>query len=127
MGLAVRTSTIPNSGKGLFVTKDFGTGKRLCKYVGEKISDATLKERYGNEMAPYVLYLSSTNLVDARSTQSCIARYINSATKPGQISRKTNARLLASGWVVSTRNIKKGEEILMAYGKAYWNKKIKRL
>jgi hypothetical protein len=136
MGLAVKKSTIANAGFGLFATRDFPvttaqvkTKKfpRLCKYEGEIIDYDELQRRYGDELAPYTLRVNQNKYIDARSTQSGVARYINSNTGPGLKKKYTaNCKFNQNQWVVLTKSVKKGEEFFLSYGRQYWAKDIKR-
>ena len=136
LGVCVKKSNIPKAGFGLFATKDFLVTPtqirqkkfpKLCKYEGEVINYEELQKRYGNDLAPYTLQVNKDKYIDARSTQSSVARYINSNTAPG-IKKKyvANAKFTQNQWVVLTKSVKKGEEFFLSYGKGYWSDKIKR-
>ena len=67
-------------------------------------------------------------LIDARSTQSALGRYVNSCLKKNKgdckgnnakfsISHRTNPPTV---WVKATKNISAGSEIYIPYGRGYW-------
>ena len=70
--LRILPSTIPHAGKGLFAmdkTKGpneivFRAGTRLIEYDGELVDSATLEERYGDETAPYGIYVNKDRFED---------------------------------------------------------------
>jgi hypothetical protein len=120
LGLAVKTSNLPNSGKGLFTTVDRRRGDKLCLYNGEVINRDQLNERYGDLTAPYCVMVSGNNL----------GTYIDSATERGVASfantypAHNNARLVVNQRnkkvsLEATRNIAAGSEIYTSYGQAY--------
>jgi uncharacterized protein len=126
-GLAVRTSTIPNAGQGLFTTKDVSipankrrSGVPLIQYTGEELTAAQHQQRYGDEVGQYVLKLGPQKFIDARSTQSSVARYANACDKPGA-RKPCNARFSVSGKLVAVKKLNKGQEVLTRYGKEYFN------
>ncbi len=126
-GLAVKESQIPNAGLGLFTTKDIirrsskspRNDVKIVKYTGEVLSSVQLNQRYGDELADYTFRINKNKYLDARSTQTNVARYANGCDNPHQ-PLECNARLTSSGWLVATKSIKAGSEILTPYHISYW-------
>lgn len=130
MHLQVKDSTIPGAGKGLFAAKLPGKNKQkrvvfranqiIAPYTGEKLTKKQLDQRYpGDTLGQYVLQLSKDRYIDARKTDSSVARYANSCQKT---SKKCNAKLANNTGNLKVKpnvNIKEGEEILTSYGKEY--------
>ncbi|KAG5187398.1 hypothetical protein JKP88DRAFT_153606, partial [Tribonema minus] len=126
--LKVAPSTIPGAGLGLFSVKTIevtraqrAAGVRIIKYTGEQLTNEQVNARYGVGPRPYVLGLrrpAGMN-VDARSTQSSVARYCNAGDRPGH-GLTCNARFTETGWLVATRTIPAGAEIITKYGGGYW-------
>jgi hypothetical protein len=123
-GLAVKKSDIPNAGQGLFAAKDFETEQRVTEYKGERLSQHQLDVRYpGNTIARYTIKTGNGNYIDARSTQSGVARYVNACDYPGQ-ERPCNAEFVERGnhrvYVETLHPVDRGEELLIAYGPEYY-------
>lgn len=119
-GLFVKPSKVPGAGDGLFTSKPIKKNTNIAKYEGERISKTELDRRYGDATAPYVLEYPRGVFIDARSTQSSIARYANACDYPGN-RRACNAKLSGvNGYLRSTKNIASGAEILTPYGSEYW-------
>lgn len=124
--LAVKQSTIAGAGKGLFAATDLPRGTSL-PYKGELMTQRELDQRYGrDELAEYVVgYGRGRNIryVDARSTQSCLARYANDVhgtnLRPNAVFRDPPR---GQRWplLVLTRAVRRGEEILTRYLGRYW-------
>jgi uncharacterized protein len=124
-GLRVRRSSIPRAGLGLYAEKDYPKGKLIGAYTGDIIDKAELDKRYGkNTQAAYVLGTAKNRFIDARSTQSCVARYANGCDKPRSGSKvKCNADFTTRANLRATRKIEKGDEIFARYGRSYWKGK----
>ena len=123
-GVAVRTSAIPNGGQGLFAAKDIPAKAKIVDYGGTVMTAA----RYNRNRSGYGIALGQGMVLDGKSTQSGLGRYANSCTpadKRAGNCHGNNARLSvnaanSSASVKSTKRIKKGQEIFVAYGKQYW-------
>lgn len=125
--LSVKKSQIPAAGMGLWAEKDFKRGDVIVSYDGERI---TLKEceRRNTElegMGNYYLFISKTKCIDAQHTTSAKGRYANDAKGLMRIEGlRNNARYEArkgQAFIIASRNIRAGEEILVSYGRSYWN------
>ena len=119
----VRTSTMPNSGKGLFAEQDIKKGEPIAMIVGPVYTEAELKNIVRDE---YILEdVCGTRFIDVEGP----ARYANDARGLTRVPGvNNNSAFLAyedgTLWLESTKKIKAGEEIFVAYGKQYW-KEIK--
>jgi len=133
-GVSVETSTIKNAGQGLYALKDFKEGQTIAPYKGEVMTKKQLDARYpGDTLAPYAVQIGNTRrYIDARKTNSGVARYSNDARNP----KKNNAKLDKNGKRVvikATKPIKptsmripgkskrkKAKEVFTDYSGNYW-------
>lgn len=122
--LIVKKSTIPNAGKGLFVTRDVKKNERIVEYLGEIIDWNECDVRANKDEGGYVFYISRKKCIDAYHTPEALARYANDAnglTKiPGVRNNCVYEIYKNRGWITATRNIKSGSELFVSYGAQYW-------
>lgn len=124
-GIRLRESTIVGAGKGLFATIPFAAGAYICPYVGERITEACLNERYpGNMTAPYAV------TDNGRHTDSACLRGIGAMSNglfkvdgSCRAERFHNSEIVSRRgrglWLRATKNIPAGAEILTYYGDEY--------
>ena len=119
--LAVKKSLLPNAGKGLFTTKEIAKGKRIVEYKGRLQKWKDVKHEDGHN--GYLMLINRNAVINALNSKT-FGRYANDARglskKPGL---RNNAEYVSEGrkcFIESIRKIKKGEEILVGYGKEYW-------
>lgn len=126
--LKIKTSTIPNSGDGVFVDAGkvengnrpiFKEGDIITEYKGETINDTEKQRRYGNKNAPYTAYKKNGVYEDGAINRG-IGSMINRADNvhPANAELSYNARLQKLN-IKARKNIKNNEEILMPYGNRY--------
>lgn len=120
--LAIKTSTIHGAGKGLFTRISIAKGSRIVEYKGEV---RTWDEARLDATNGYIYFLKPNYVIDARNFPKSLGRYANDAK--GLVRTKdtdNNARFEPDGlrvFLVAARDIQAGEEILVPYGKSYWN------
>lgn len=123
--LKVKKSQLPDSGKGLFTLEDIKKGEKIVEYLGEIVPWKVCAERAKEDKGGYVLFINNNHCIDAFPTKDAIARYANDARGLSRVEGlKNNAQYEIEkkrGYIVSKRNIKAGEEILVGYGKEYWD------
>jgi SET domain-containing protein len=121
--LIVKRSTIPNSGKGLFTKIFIPKGTRIVEYKG-KIT--TWKEvDHDDGKNGYIYYVNRNFVIDASVDKKALARYANDAKGLKQVKgvdnnsiyRQDNLRV----YIESTKDIPANSEILVRYGKEYWD------
>jgi hypothetical protein len=118
--LLVKRSRLPCAGKGLFTKVYLPKGARIAEYKGRMI---TWKEF--NADNPFIYSINRKHVIDARPYKKTLARYANDAR--GLYSLKgvrNNSKYVEDGFKVfieATKDIKRGEEILVDYGKEYWD------
>jgi SET domain-containing protein len=121
--LFVRASSIPHAGMGLFTKKKIRKGERIVEYKGRK---TTWKEvNHMNWTNGYIFYISRKLVVDASTYKKALGRYANDARGLHQVPGiKNNSTYQAVGdrvYIDALRDIPAGAEILVAYGKEYWD------
>lgn len=128
--LEVKESNIPGAGKGLFTTEFIPKGTRIVEYKGRI---RTWKEVENEDSNFYIFYVTEDRVIDASRNKKSPARFINDARGLKKIKGlKNNAQFVVDGvrvFVDATRDIPAGAEILLGYGKEYWdvvraNKKV---
>lgn len=129
--LLIKRSKIPGAGKGLFTKKFIPKGTRIIEYKG-KIK--TWKEVLsGDEFNGYVYYITRNYVIDAMAKKNSLGRYANDANGLSKIKGLVNnTRYVEDGkkvFMEAVKNIPERTEILVSYGKKYWevineNKKI---
>ncbi|MCW3088519.1 MAG: nuclear protein [Sediminibacterium sp.] len=120
--LVIKRSTLPRAGKGLFARRLIRKGTRIVEYKGRI---RTWKEITGeNGFNGYVYYINRNHVIDAKKN-TAKARYANDAKG---VSNKTgvrnNAQYEEDGrrvYITATKDIPPGAEILVGYGKEYWD------
>lgn len=137
-------STLTYKMLGLFTTAAREPGEVITQYTGDILTEQEYQKRYpDSSKAHYCLVISVPNqprtlvTIDARSSQSCVARYANDGTPSGvannckfrleRISssalsgKRSNAQTCTYAvQVVATRFIAAEAEILIDYGAEFW-------
>jgi SET domain-containing protein len=120
--LVVKRSTIPQSGKGLFTKKMIPKGTRIIEYKGRI---TTWKEVKNDHTNAYIYTVNNNHVIDARNHLKSLARYINDATGLTRIKGITNNCTYVNegtrAFVEALKDIPAGSELLVAYGKEYWD------
>jgi len=121
--LVVKKSRLPGAGKGLFTKVDIPKGARIVEYKGEIL---TWKEvvKMPEDRNGYVFYVNSKHVIDAWNYKTALARYANDAKGIVRLSGlRCNSEYIVDKkrcFIVATRNIAAGSEILVDYGPDYW-------
>jgi RNase H-like domain found in reverse transcriptase/Reverse transcriptase (RNA-dependent DNA polymerase)/Integrase zinc binding domain/Chromo (CHRromatin Organisation MOdifier) domain len=118
-GLRIQQSAVPNAGKGLFAARTLPVGTQI-HYTGDVVPLAD--DEAGGV---YYLQIKKRVAIDAARTNVGEGRWINDPR--GTRSRPNSVFVVYSppgrprtASVRTLRQIEKGEEILVAYGNAYW-------
>jgi hypothetical protein len=120
--LWVKRSRLPGSGKGLFTKTGIAKGSIIIEYKG-RIS--TWKELEKITENGYLFYVNRSHVINAFPYKKAMARYANDAK--GLTRRKgmaNNSEYVTDGlkvYIKAMRGIRAGEEILVGYGKEYWD------
>ena len=117
--IEVRNSNI--HGKGIYAKNNIKKGTKVIEYIGEIISKkegdkkAEIQYKLSKENnikgAVYVFELNDKQDIDG-NVEDNIARFINHSCNPNCTYKIENSHI----WIVSIREIKKGEEITYDYG-----------
>ncbi len=120
--LFVKKSQLPNAGKGLYTLVTFKKGDRIVEYKGRRRrwSEAKKEDGYNG----YLLRLNRTQVIDAFPSRSALGRFANDAAgNTRKQNLRNNSEYLIYGdrcFIVATRTIQPGEEILVSYGREFW-------
>ncbi len=117
LGVEVRPSQIKAAGLGLWAVRDFPKGTVLFHYEGERMTQSEYNERYAeDEMGVYGIELNKKTIIDARRTDSGVARYVctyQGSTKKPNIEYQSDNKVIE---MITCRAVKAGEELLGDYG-----------
>ncbi len=121
--LVVKSSTLPNAGKGLFTKKLIPKGTKIVEYKGKISSWKEADHRNGGN--GYIYYVKRYHVIDALPRLKALARYANDARGMSKIKGiNNNAEYAEEGlkvYIVATKDIPANGEILVGYGKEYWD------
>jgi hypothetical protein len=122
MNLSVRTSQIPKAGKGLFADEDIPRGSLVVEYTGEWTTWAQVKDDWQNF---YLYVIDDDHVINARNYPDVYARYANDAEGLTAVKGLRNncefVNIEGKVFIKAIKDIKAGEEILVGYGKEYWD------
>lgn len=128
--LRIAKSRIQDAGLGLFASTSreikepnrikenlmFKVKDKIVEYTGELITKEQQQERYGSKTASYALG-SSKGVLDSACERG-VASFAN--TKPfAQCNARFSQGKDGRVWVVASKNVYDGDEILIYYGKDY--------
>jgi SET domain-containing protein len=121
--LFIKKSMVPKAGKGLFTSVDIPKGTLIIQYKGDI---KTWKEITENPVFNgYVYYINKDHVIDAKKHPNVLARYANDAKGLSYVEGlKNNCKYEQEGFDVYIKAMKfipAGSEILVGYGKAYWD------
>lgn len=120
--LIVKPSTIPESGLGLFTTEFIAKGTRIVEYKGRITTWKEVKHDCDNG---YIYTINPRHVIDARPYKKALARYANDARGIKRVKGITNnSEYVNDGlkaYIVAIKDIAPGSEILVGYGKEYWD------
>ncbi|PSK93052.1 SET domain-containing protein [Taibaiella chishuiensis] len=121
--LFVKESTIPGAGHGLFTEKAIPKGGRIIEYRGKVTNWEGANHMDG--LNPYIYFVSDDHVIDALRHKKSLARYANDARGMKKIKGVlNNAEYVEEGvrvFIEAKKDIPAGSEILVAYGKEYWD------
>jgi len=121
--LVVKRSKLPAAGKGLFTKQAIKKGAVIVEYKGALTTWKKILSYPG--FNGYVFYINRNNVIDAKRRFTALGRYANDAKGPGKMhGMVNNSHYITRGkqvYIQATRNIPAGGEILVSYGKEYWD------
>jgi uncharacterized protein len=120
--LVVKASTIPGSGMGLFTKKAIDRGTRIVEYKGKITTWKEVKHQADNG---YIYTVNPRHVIDARPAKKALARYANDASGLVRVKGITNNCVYVNDglrvFIEAVKDIPAGGEILVTYGKEYWD------
>lgn len=120
--LETKESGIPNAGTGLFTKVFIAKGTRIVEYKGRIKTWKQVKDNYDNY---YIFYVNRNHIIDAGTYKKSFARYLNDAQGLKKVKGlKNNTEFKRDGlrvFVEATADIAAGAELLVGYGKEYWD------
>lgn len=121
--LVVKKSRLPGAGKGLFTRDLISKGSFIIEYKGSITTWKKVLE--STEFNGYVYYVNRNHVIDAMQDDAGIARYANDAkglvTLPGLVNNAEYVIRNKQVFIKAIAEINAGDEILVAYGKEYWD------
>ncbi len=121
--LFTKRSQIRQAGKGLFTKINIHKGTCIVEYKGrlENWKDVIDEDGYNG----YLLRVDARYAINALPCKKALGRFANDAKGNNRVGGlSNNAEYLIEGkrcFIYATKGIKKGEEILVSYGRDYWN------
>lgn len=120
--LRIKKSTLPGAGKGLFTTEPIARGTRIVEYKGTITTWKDADHREGANA--YIYYVNRNHTIDAHHHRKALARYANDAKGlsrvPGILNNCTYHIDGVRVYIVAMKAIPAGSELLVGYGKEYW-------
>ena len=120
--MEVKESTIPGAGKGLFTKIFIRKGTRIVEYKGRLTTWKEVENDYKNG---YIYSINAKDVIDAKTFKKALGRYANDASGLGRKKGlSNNSEYVAGGlkiYIEAVKDIPAGSEILVAYGKEYWD------
>jgi len=121
--LQVKKSTLPGAGKGLFTRTFIPRGSIITEYKGDITTWKKVQEE--EDFNGYVFYINRNHVIDARPDRTNLGRYANDAKGAFKIRGvSNNAEYHVNNnkvYIRAIATINAGDEILVAYGKEYWD------
>ena len=121
--LFVKRSTLGGAGKGLFTSRSIAKGKKIVEYKGDITTWKEVDDRKGRN--GYIYYVNRNHVIDAWHSKEEFARYANDAK--GLVRYEgisNNCKYEIDGvrvFLIAMKDIAAGSEILVGYGKEYWD------
>ena len=123
--LYVKTSQLPNAGKGLFSSIDIFKDEVISIFKGETLTDKEAAKRAKNNEDGYFINMLDGTILDSKHV-ACFAKYANDSQGFKKTAFPYNAEIGLSDdeevCLIAIKKIKAGEEIFCSYGKKYWQK-----
>lgn len=121
--LLIKKSGLPKAGKGLFTKIPIKKGARIVEYKGRLQPWREVKAQDGYN--GYLMYINRNVVINALPAVKTLGRYANDAMGLTRIvGLRNNSEYVSEGnrcFIEAIKDIKPGEEILVSYGREYWN------
>ncbi len=117
-----KKSQLPNAGKGLFTKVAINKGDRIIEYKGRHQKWIDVKHEDGHN--GYLLRLNRTMAINGEPSITALGRYANDAAGHSRVKGLLNNSVYNiygnRCFIEATRDIEKGSEVFVEYGKEYW-------
>lgn len=121
--LFIKASNIPAAGKGLFTRDNIAKGTCIIQYKG--IITSWKDANHANGANPYIYYVNRNHVIDAMKHKKEYGRYVNDANGLVKVKGFSNNCYYViealKVFIEAKKDIAAGEEILVGYGKGYWD------
>lgn len=121
--LFIKKSGIPGAGNGLFTRTAIAKGTRIVEYKGKHTTWKEVDHRDGSN--GYIYYVNRNFVIDARTYPKALGRYANDAKGLTLVKGlNNNCRYVPEGtrvFIEAAKDIPAGAELLVSYGKEYWD------
>ena len=132
-GVLVRPSTIPDAGNGLFADRDFAKNELITEYEGVEEAEADAKRKQPRDITHHITRKDSRSIHGLKDPTQAVGRGGASFANDPREASRCNARYFwrpdpaTSGttnkvFLKATKDIRKGDEIFVSYGKGYWRR-----
>ena len=119
----IKKSGLPGAGRGLFAKEFIPKGSRIVEYKGQVTTWNDVKDNDGNN--GYIYYVKRYHVIDASRHTGALGRYANDARGLQRVKGMTNNSVYVEDgmkvYIESKKDIPAGAEILVEYGKDYWD------
>jgi len=112
----IRPSRVPNAGQGAFSRIDLPANRLIGVYRGERLTKQQFDARYPDGFGEYVLRLKPNLYVDAKNV-NIFSKMINDAR--GSL-KPPNIVFTHQGALKTCLRVRKGDELLVDYGRSYF-------
>ncbi|MBK5272514.1 MAG: SET domain-containing protein [Bacteroidia bacterium] len=121
--LVVKRSRLAGAGKGLFTKVFIPKGSLIIEYKGTITTWKEVDHKKGDNV--YIYYIKKTHVIDAHPHPEELARYANDARGlkkiKGMVNNAEYKEIGLKVFLVAKKDIPAGSEILVDYGKEYWD------
>jgi SET domain-containing protein len=121
--LKIKRSGLPQAGNGLFTKKAIPKGTRIVEYKGRITTWKEVQKDKGSNA--YIYFIKRDHVIDALPYKKAMARYANDARGLKRVKGITNnSEYVEDGlrvFIEAKKDIPAGAEILVDYGKEYWD------
>ncbi len=121
--LVVKRSLLPKAGMGLFTRKFIPKGTRIVEYKG--IVSTWKEADHENGLNAYIYFINRNLVINASKDKKALARYANDAKGMAKLKGvNNNSQYVLDNkkvYIESIKDIEANGEILVAYGKDYWD------
>lgn len=125
--LIIKRSSIPGSGMGVYTKRRIEKGSLVVEYKGRVTTWGKVKHDSANDYLYAMGGGNKSRVIDAKRTKKAFARYANDARGIKKIKGVVNNCVYIhdgkKAFIKAVKIIPAGGEILVRYGKEYWDVK----